>query len=128
MRFDEAGIDVLGIVTNAVRTHELETAKVFVSPALGGESFGMVLVESFATATPVVASNIPGFADVAVPDAATLVPPNDVGALVEAVVAILADEDRRVAMGSAARALAIERYAWPDIAARLEAIYDRVAA
>jgi hypothetical protein len=31
-------------------------------------------------------------------------------------------------MGAAARALAIERYAWPDIAARLETIYDRVAA
>jgi phosphatidylinositol alpha-mannosyltransferase len=128
MRFDETGIDVLGIVTNEVRTRELATAKVFVSPALGGESFGMVLVEAFATATPVVASNIPGFADVAVPDAATLVRPNDVSALVEAVVAMLADEERRVAMGAAARALAVERYSWPDIAARLEAIYDRVAA
>jgi phosphatidylinositol alpha-mannosyltransferase len=128
MRFDEAGIDVLGIVTNEVRTRELATAKVFVSPALGGESFGMVLVEAFATATPVVASNIPGFADVAVPDAATLVPPTDVAALAGAVVEMLADEDRRAAMGAAARALAIERYAWPDIAARLEAIYDRVAA
>src|SRR4029079_629649 len=42
MRFDEAGIDVLGIVTNEVRTRELASAKVFVSPALGGESFGMV--------------------------------------------------------------------------------------
>jgi phosphatidylinositol alpha-mannosyltransferase len=128
LRFDEAGIDVLGIVTNDVRTRELATAKVFVSPALGGESFGMVLIEAFATATPVVASDIPGFADVAEVEAATLVPPGDEGVLVEAVVAMLADEDRRVAMGRAGRALAEERYAWPDIAARLEAIYDRVAA
>ena len=128
MRFDEAGIDVLGIVTNEVRTRELGSAKVFVSPALGGESFGMVLVEAFATATPVVASNIRGFADVAVPDAATLVPPGDEGALAAAVVALLADEERRVAMGAAARALAVERYAWPDIAVRLESIYERVAA
>ena len=60
MRFDEDGIDVLGIVTNEVRARELAAAKIFVSPALGGESFGMVLVEAFATATPVVASNIPG--------------------------------------------------------------------
>src|SRR5580765_2396136 len=127
MRFDEAGIDVLGIVTNDVRTRELASAKVFVSPALGGESFGMVLVEAFATATPVVASNIPGFADVAVPGAAELVEPGDPHALAEAVIALLDDEERRLAMGRAARALAEERYAWPDIAGRLEGIYERVA-
>jgi phosphatidylinositol alpha-mannosyltransferase len=128
LRCDEAGIDVLGIVTNEVRTHELAASKLFVSPALGGESFGMVLVEAFATATPVIASDIPGFADVAVPAAATLVPPGDPEALAEAVVALLSDEQRRVAMGRAARELAEERYAWPDVAGRLEEIYERVAA
>jgi phosphatidyl-myo-inositol alpha-mannosyltransferase len=60
MKFDEAGIDVLGIVTNEVRTHELERAKLLVTPALGGESFGLVLAEAFACATPAVASDIPG--------------------------------------------------------------------
>ena len=128
LRFDEDGIDVLGIVTNEVRTAELAAAKVFVSPALGGESFGLVLVEAFATATPVVASDIPGFADVATPDAAVLVPPGDERALSEAVVAILEDEPRRVAMGRAGRALAAERYAWGDVARRLEETYERVAA
>jgi glycosyltransferase involved in cell wall biosynthesis len=29
-------------------------------------------------------------------------------------------------MGAAARSLAQERYGWPDIAARLEEIYERV--
>ena len=48
MRFDEDGIDVLGIVSNEERARELAAAKLFVSPALGGESFGMVLVEAFA--------------------------------------------------------------------------------
>ena len=128
LRTDEAGIDVLGIVTNEVRTAELERAKVFVSPALGGESFGLVLAEAFATATPVVASDIPGFADVVTDDAAVLVPPGDEAALTEAVCALLQDEPRRVAMGRAARALAQERYAWSDIARRLEETYERVAA
>jgi phosphatidylinositol alpha-mannosyltransferase len=128
LRFDEDGIDVLGIVTNEVRSRELASAKLLVSPALGGESFGMVLVEAFATATPVVASNIPGFADVAVPGAATLVPPGDEGALAQAVTDLLADEDRRVAMGRAARALAQERYSWPDIARRLEELYAGIPA
>ncbi len=127
LRFDEDGIDVLGIVTNEVRDRELASAKVFVSPALGGESFGMVLVEAFATATPVVASNIPGFADVALPGAATLVPPGDVNALTDATVTLLEDEDRRLAMGHAARTVA-EQYAWPDVARRLEELYVAVAA
>ena len=39
---------------------------------------------------------------------------------------LLADEPRRAAMGAAARRLAQERYSWPDIARRLEAVYERV--
>jgi phosphatidylinositol alpha-mannosyltransferase len=128
MRFDDDGIDVLGIVTNEVRSAELASAKLFVSPALGGESFGLVLAEAFATATPVVASNIPGYADVATPETAVLVPPGDGAALTGAIVDVLADEDRRVAMGRAARTLAEEQYAWSDVARRLEALYERAAA
>jgi len=128
MRFDDDGIDVLGIVTNEVRDSELATAKAFISPALGGESFGMVLVEAFATATPVVASDIPGFADVSTGEAAVLVPPGDESALADAVTALLADEERRIAMGRAARTLAVERYSWDDVARRLEGIYERVTA
>jgi phosphatidyl-myo-inositol alpha-mannosyltransferase len=122
MRFDEDGIDLLGIVPNEERDAELASAKLFVSPALGGESFGMVLVEAFATATPVVASDIPGFADVATSDAARLVPPGDERALTEAICDVLAEEERRVEMGRAARAAA-ERYSWEGIAERLEQIY-----
>ena len=128
LRVATDGIDVLGIVTNDVRTAELASAKLFVSPALGGESFGLVLVESFATATPVVASDLPGFAAVSSSDAAVLVPPGEVNALAEAVVGVLEDEPRRVAMGRAGRALAEERYAWGDVARRLEEIYERVSA
>ena len=127
LRFDEDGIDVLGIVPNEVRDAELASSKLFVSPALGGESFGMVIVEAFATATPVVASDIPGFADVATPDAAILVPPGDERALADAICGLLVDEDRRIAMGAAGRALAA-RYSWEGIAERLEAIYERAIA
>ena len=53
------------------------------------------------------------------------VPPDDPVALVEAITALLADEPRRAAMGEAARALALEKYAWSDIARRLEGIYEK---
>jgi phosphatidyl-myo-inositol alpha-mannosyltransferase len=128
LRFDEAGIDVLGIVTNEVRTQELLEAKVSVTPALGGESFGLVLAEAFACATPAVASNIPGYAGVAHPGAAMLVPPGDVKALADAVVDVLSDESRREQMGRTARAHALANFAWDDIARRLEEIYVEAAA
>jgi phosphatidylinositol alpha-mannosyltransferase len=124
LRFDDDGIDVLGIVPNEERDAELAPAKLFVSPALGGESFGMVLIEAFATATPVVASDIPGFAAVATKDAAVLVPPGDERALAEAVCALLDDEPRRLELGRAARALS-QQFSWDGIAERLEAIYER---
>ena len=47
-------------------------------PSLLGESFGMVLTEAFAAGTPVVASNIAGYADVVTDGAdGILVPPAD---------------------------------------------------
>jgi phosphatidylinositol alpha-mannosyltransferase len=128
LRFDESGIDVLGIVPNEVRTHELMRAKVSVTPALGGESFGLVLAEAFACATPAVASDIPGYAAVAIPEAARLVPPSDPDALAAAVVDLFSDEERRVEMGRAARAHALANYAWDDIARRLEEVYLEAAA
>jgi len=127
LRVPDDGIDVLGVVTNEVRTAELASAKLLVSPALGGESFGLVLAEAFACATPVVASDIDGYRDVMTPETGLLVPPDDPAALVDAVEAMLADEPRRAALGAAARRLAVERYSWPDVARRLEQVYERVA-
>ena len=72
----------------------------------------MVLTRAFACATPVVASDIPGYRDVMTPETAIAVEPDDPDALVDGVAAILADEPRRAAMGAAARRLAIERYSW----------------
>ena len=128
LRVDDAGIDVLGIVTNEVRTKELLRAKVSVTPALGGESFGLVLAEAFACATPAVASDIPGYAAVAIPEAAALVPPSDPAALAAAIVDVLSNEERRVEMGRAARSHALANYGWDDIARRLEEVYEEAAA
>jgi glycosyltransferase involved in cell wall biosynthesis len=87
----------------------------------------MVLTRAFACGTPAVASDIPGYRDVLTRDTGVAVPPGDPGALAEALIALLEDEPLRRRLGAAARELARERYAWPDIARRLEAIYERVA-
>ena len=128
LRVSDEGIDILGFLPQEELTALLASTKALVAPSLGGESFGMVLTRAFACALPVVASDIPGYREVTTPETAVSVVPNDPAALTEAVAALLADEPRRVAMGLSARALAIDRYAWSDIARRLEGIYERVIA
>jgi phosphatidylinositol alpha-mannosyltransferase len=126
-RLSLEGVDVLGPVDHERRTSELLAAKALVAPSLGGESFGMVLTEAFACATPAVASDIPGYREVMTRDTGLSVPPGDPQALAQALIALLEDEPRRRSLGAAARELARERYAWPDVAARLGRIYDMVA-
>ncbi len=86
----------------------------------------MVLTRAFACALPVVASDIPGYREVLTPDAAVAVAPDDPEALVAAVAELVEDEPRRIRMGEAARDLAVEKYAWPTIARRLEEVYSSV--
>ena len=124
LRVSDDGIDVLGFLSQEALTQELSSAKALVAPSLGGESFGMVLTRAFACATPVVASDIPGYRDVMTPETSVAVAPGDPGALADGVEELLADEPRRDALGAAARQLAIDRYSWQDIARRLERIYD----
>jgi phosphatidyl-myo-inositol alpha-mannosyltransferase len=124
LRIADDGIDVLGFLSQDDLTAELSSAKALVAPSLGGESFGMVLTRAFACATPVVASDIPGYRDVMTPETSLPVPPDDPAALTDAVCALLEDEPRRERLAEAARAHAIERYSWDDIARRLAGIYD----
>jgi phosphatidylinositol alpha-mannosyltransferase len=125
---DDEGIDVLGWVSTEQRTAELLAAKALVAPSTGMESFGLILAEAFACATPVVASEIAGYQAVMTEDVGLLTPPGDSEALAHALVSLLADEPRREAMGAAARNLAEERYSWDRIARRLVEIYEQVAA
>jgi phosphatidylinositol alpha-mannosyltransferase len=126
-RLPETGIDVLGPLGEEELTAELLAARALAAPALGGESFGMVLTRAFACGTPVVASDIAGYRDVMAGEAGVLVPPGDVAALAQGLVGLLADELRRRRLAESARTLAEEQYAWPDIADRLAEIYELVA-
>jgi phosphatidyl-myo-inositol alpha-mannosyltransferase len=118
-------VDLLGVLSEEELTQELQRASLLAAPALGGESFGMVLTRAFACATPAVASDIEGYAAVATPESAVLVPPGDPRALAAALVEVLEDEPRRRALGEAARKVA-ERYSWDRIARRLAEVYEEL--
>jgi phosphatidyl-myo-inositol alpha-mannosyltransferase len=119
-------VDLLGGLSEEELTAELEAASLLCAPALGGESFGMVLTRAFATATPAVASDIEGYAAVADESSAVLVPPGDPALISRALVGLLSDEPRRAALGAGARKVA-EGYSWDRIARRLVEIYEQLA-
>ena len=103
LRVPDTGIDVLGFLSQEDLTAELSSAKALVAPSLGGESFGMVLTRAFACATPVVASDIPGYRDVMTPDTSVPVAPGDHEALADAVDGLLEDEAAPAAARSGRR-------------------------
>ncbi|MDQ3857652.1 MAG: glycosyltransferase family 4 protein [Actinomycetota bacterium] len=126
-RLPSANVDLLGSVPEEALTDELLAASVLAAPSVGRESFGMVLTRAFGCATPVVASDIEGYRDVAAPETSVLVPPGDVTALASALIALLEDERRRQTLGEAGRRVAEERYSWSRIGGRLLQIYDALA-
>jgi phosphatidylinositol alpha-mannosyltransferase len=125
MMLDDRGVQALGKVSEERKLAELARADVLCAPSLHGESFGMVLTEAFAAATPVLASDIPGYRDV-LRDGhdGLLVPPGDALALAEALRALALDLRLRTRMASAARERA-ERFAWPHVAAEVLDCYEQ---
>ncbi len=65
-QYPDPRIDWLGRVSDSERERRMAGADVFCAPSLGGESFGVILLEAMAAGTPVVASSIPGYEKVAV--------------------------------------------------------------
>jgi len=126
-RVSEDGIDVLGLLSQRELTEELLSAKALVAPSVGMESFGMVLARALACALPVVASDIPGYREVAGEETGALVPPGDPRALADAVTGLLENEPRRRELGAEGRRRAARDYSWDAIAARLLDVYGLVA-
>jgi phosphatidylinositol alpha-mannosyltransferase len=92
---DDARIEWLGRITDAEKLARMRGASAFCAPSLHGESFGVVLLEAMASGTPVVASALDGYRNVATHDGdALMVPPGDAGALAEAIRRVL--HDRRL--------------------------------
>mgnify|MGYP000382970769 FL=1 len=84
----------LGRISDAEKAKRLSQADVFCAPSLGGESFGVVLIEAMAAATPIVASALDGYMNVATHEVdALLVEPNDPAALEAALRRILLDQE-----------------------------------
>lgn len=85
-----------GSVSEERKARLLTTADVFISPATGSESFGMVLNEAMAAGTPVVAFDNPGYRTVlAGREKSTLAELYNINDLVQKTIAILEEKPLR---------------------------------
>ena len=121
----DAGVEWLGRVDQATKTQVLGSTAVFVAPQLGGESFGIVLLEAMASGAAVVSSNLDAFVDVA-DGAARFFPIGDDTALAKALVEVLTDPVERDRLASAGLEVAA-RYDWEVVGASYRSLYAEIA-
>jgi phosphatidylinositol alpha-mannosyltransferase len=119
------GVAFRGVVpTEEGLAESYRSADVFVSPATGQESFGIVLLEAMASGLPIVCSDIAGYREVAPPEGARLSRPGDAGALAEAIRKVVAaGPEARRRMGAVNRQAA-ESYDWTMVARRVRMEYE----
>ena len=120
----------LGLLGDEEVASRLAGADVLCAPSLGGESFGMVLVEAMAAGCTVVASDIDGYR-AAASGHALLVPPGDPAALARALAEAVAEAAAgtgRAAPAPRRAALAhAEGWSMDRLAERYLDVYRRVA-
>jgi glycosyltransferase involved in cell wall biosynthesis len=117
------GIEWLGPVADVRAVWR--RAAIAVLPSTYGEGVPKALLEAAACARPIIASDVPGCREIVRPgETGLLVPPRDMQALAEAIVALARDPMRRKAMGRAARELVECEFGEDIVASETLAVYD----
>jgi phosphatidylinositol alpha-mannosyltransferase len=118
-----ARVTLLGVIPNVDLPPYEAACDVYLGTSVGGESFGVVLVEAMAAGLPVVASDIPGYDEV-VRDGVEglLVRPRDPEAVAAAAATILDDPALAARFADAGRRRAA-MFDWDVVAVRVEELY-----
>ncbi len=120
------GVEFLGRVSDDEKAQLFRTADVYVSPATGGESFGIVLLEAMAAGTPIVCSDIHGYKGVVRRGReGILVPPRKPKAIAAGIAQLLADDELRARM-AASGLIRAEEFSWERITERVDDYYGFV--
>jgi len=122
-RFGER-VEYLRFIPHKDLPRYFASADLFCSPAIGGESFGIVLIESMSCGTPVVASNIPGYRDVITNGSdGFLAEPRNVHDIAKKIILLAEDEKLRKIMSLNGRKKVLEKFSWDKVTTEIEDYY-----
>ncbi|MDO4760298.1 MAG: glycosyltransferase family 4 protein [Corynebacterium sp.] len=125
-----AGMSFVGRVSDEEKAEILARADIYVAPNVGGESFGIVLVEAMAAGCAVVASDLEAFAAVcdanAPQPAGVLFRTGDAADLRAKLDMLIASPQMRQQLVDAGRARA-EVFDWSSVVKEVLRVYDTVA-
>ncbi len=113
-----------GMLHGEDRITALQAADLFVMPATG-EGASIAVLEALACGLAVVLTEECNFPEVASKGAGMIVPAT-VESLAEASRSLIGDVHRRARMGQRGRELVTSHYTWPQVASRVEAVYQAV--
>lgn len=117
---------LVGMLTGADKLAALRDATLFVLPSYS-ENFGIAVIEAMACGLPVLISDRVNIWREIVADGAGCVVACDAAALEQRLEAMLSEPDSLRRMGEAGRASVRRRFAWPELAVRLETAYADLA-
>lgn len=127
----EDDVSFLGFVSEEKLHYCYDRADVFVLPSIApSEGFGIVQLEAMAYGTPVVNTDLPSGVPWASLDGETglTVPPEDAGALADALATLVGDPQLREEFGDNARRRVEETFTLDRMVARTREVYDEVLA
>jgi phosphatidylinositol alpha-mannosyltransferase len=121
-------VDLLGQVSEADKARMLRSVDVYCAPNLGGESFGIILLEAMAAGAPIAASDLEAFRRVLDDGrAGALFPTGDPAALARVLAELLDDPPRRAALAAVGTEV-VAPYDWPVVARQVLDVYETVMA
>ena len=120
------GVEFLGRVPEGQKAQLFKTADIYVSPATGRESFGIVLLEAMSAGAPIICSDIHGYRGVVRRERdGILVEPGNSDALAAAIRRLIDDPDLRARLSRAGEERA-QLFTWDHVGQAVEEYYGFV--
>ncbi len=123
----ENNVSFLGFIKEEEIDAFYRSGAIYVSPATGGETFGIVLIEAMATGTPIICSDIPGYREVVDNNkTGILVKTEDKDKLANAIIELLKDKNKREILSNNGIEKVKNKYSWDVVINRTISMYKEV--